>query len=250
MRVKTAFGLMAGLLLLCGAFAPGGRARAGNDNSATPWLEWDKGPADLDVSSYPQDQQQNYKLFITKCSLCHSPARALNAPFSTSKQWRAVVSKMQGKPGSGLNPKSAKAIFDFLVYESGHRPMGQIAESSASSLERTSSSTLTQKGITGSAPAGADIFQAKCVTCHASTARGNPAMAKAFGVDLSAMDLRSGAVRDLSDSQLAGIIRDGKAGKMPSWKGQLDEAQIKDVIAYLRSLGIADTGKERAPGAL
>ncbi len=92
----------------------------------------------------------------------------------------------------------------------------------------------------GAAPdptlAGAKVFQTNCVTCHAASATGNPAMASAFGVDVALMNLTSSRVRQLTDTQVTDIIRNGKAGKMPAWKGQLNDDQIADVVAYLRSL--------------
>jgi cytochrome c6 len=38
-----------------------------------------------------------------------------------------------------------------------------------------------------------------------------------------------------SDTDLVAATTDGK-GKMPAYKGKLSEAQIKDVIAYIRTL--------------
>jgi mono/diheme cytochrome c family protein len=39
-----------------------------------------------------------------------------------------------------------------------------------------------------------------------------------------------------SDARLIASTANGK-GKMPAYKGKLTDAQIKDVIAYMRTLG-------------
>jgi len=82
-------------------------------------MPYDKGPATIDVSSYTKKMQDIYKKdFQTKCSKCHTVARAVNAPYALSDEWKNYIRKMMKKPGSGINPASAKKIFNFLVYDS------------------------------------------------------------------------------------------------------------------------------------
>ena len=82
---------------------------------------WDKGPIEIDVSKYPQEQQENYKTFAVRCSKCHTLARAVNSPYALPEEWDPYVKKMQKKKRSGLNAKSAKKIIDFLIYDSSVR---------------------------------------------------------------------------------------------------------------------------------
>lgn len=77
----------------------------------------DRGPNFIDVSTYPPEMQQNYKLFEQKCSRCHTLARPINSEF-TGETWRKYVYKMMRKPGSGLTPKTAEPIIEFLIYDS------------------------------------------------------------------------------------------------------------------------------------
>ena len=80
----------------------------------------DKGPNFIDVSSYSAEMQKTYELFIRKCSRCHTVARPINRTFSAA-EWRKYVYKMMRKPGSGLTPKTAEAIIEFLIYDLEHR---------------------------------------------------------------------------------------------------------------------------------
>ena len=80
----------------------------------------DKGPNFIDVSSYPSKMQENYKLFEQKCSRCHTLARPINSEF-IGEEWRKYVYKMMRKPGSGLIPKTAEPIIQFLIYDSQTR---------------------------------------------------------------------------------------------------------------------------------
>ena len=80
----------------------------------------DKGPNFIDVSTYSPKMQEAYELFTRKCSRCHTVARPINSTFA-SEEWQGYVYKMMKKPGSGLTPKTADRIIEFLVYDSQHR---------------------------------------------------------------------------------------------------------------------------------
>ena len=84
----------------------------------------------------------------------------------------------------------------------------------------------------------AKIYAAKCASCHAKDARGNPAMAKVFKVEPEKLSLVSEASLAKTDADLIKVITDG-SGKMPSYKGKLTDAEIKDQIVYIRSLAPA-----------
>lgn len=91
---------------------------------------------------------------------------------------------------------------------------------------------------------GKALFGAKCATCHAKTAKGNPNMAKMYKVDLAAMDLVD-ATAKLTDADLTKIILAGK-GKMPAWKDKLKDAEIAAILGYVRSLTPAKTEASKA----
>ena len=80
----------------------------------------DKGPNFIDVAPYPPEMRANYKLFEQKCSRCHTLARPINSEFA-GETWRKYVYKMMRKPGSGLTPKTAEPIIQFLIYDSQTR---------------------------------------------------------------------------------------------------------------------------------
>ena len=79
---------------------------------------YDKGPATIDVSKYPADMQSGYKLFVTRCAKCHTPARAINCDFALDEEWERYVKRMMRKPGSGISPADGKKIFEFVTYDS------------------------------------------------------------------------------------------------------------------------------------
>jgi mono/diheme cytochrome c family protein len=80
--------------------------------------------------------------------------------------------------------------------------------------------------------AGAGLFKTKCAACHGPDGKGETAMGKANKL----RDLGSSDVQKQSDAELATIIEDGK-GKMPAYGKSLKPEQVKDLVAYIRSLG-------------
>jgi len=115
----------------------------------------DFGPDTIDVSAYPKNHQDGYKLLKVRCAQCHSAARPLNSRFvepdvakdkkeaavadlkksqpdlfkdGSSWQveasiWERYVKRMMAKPGCKIEKAEGKKIWEFLVYD-GKRKIG------------------------------------------------------------------------------------------------------------------------------
>lgn len=81
----------------------------------------DKGPATIDVSKYPAEQQANYRVFADKCAKCHTLARPINSSYALPDEWERYIKRMMRKPGSGISSGDGKKIFEFLKYDSQTR---------------------------------------------------------------------------------------------------------------------------------
>ncbi|HWP59696.1 MAG TPA: c-type cytochrome [Candidatus Acidoferrales bacterium] len=95
----------------------------------------------------------------------------------------------------------------------------------------------------GDAKAGKSKYEAMCVGCHGATGKGDgPA---ASSLNPKPADLSDPAyVQSLSDRYLFQIIKDGgskvnKSPLMPGWAGALNDQDIWNVIAYLKTLSKA-----------
>jgi len=77
----------------------------------------DNGPGTIDISSFPQEQQQSYAVFSTKCSKCHPLARPINSRFSAA-EWKRYMKRMIRRPNSGINEEQAAVIYQFLCFYS------------------------------------------------------------------------------------------------------------------------------------
>ena len=78
---------------------------------------------------------------------------------------------------------------------------------------------------------GADTYKAKCLMCHGADGLG----ATPAGKSLKVVSFKDPAAVKATDSDLAAIVKNGK-NKMPAYAGKLTDAQIKSVVAYVRTL--------------
>jgi len=89
---------------------------------------------------------------------------------------------------------------------------------------------------------GKAVTQVKCVGCHGEGGTGNGVMLQMLNVTTPPVPWTDKTrMAAFSDADLTKIITSGGAavGKppiMPAFKSQLSDAQIADVIAYIRSL--------------
>jgi copper transport protein len=94
---------------------------------------------------------------------------------------------------------------------------------------------------------GKALFSQNCVVCHGPSAKGDgPAAAS---LKRQPADLTGGHSLMHSDDDFAYWIENGIAGtEMPGFAGKLDSSQIRDVIAYVRSLQQTALAARDAPG--
>jgi hypothetical protein len=122
-----------------------------------PLFPNDFGPTRLDVSQYPARIQKDYRVFVQRCSQCHTLARAINSQYLqlTAKEqqtakveepelyqddkiwhvndsvWSGYIQNMHVKPGASLRhyPADIDQLTEFLVYDSKARKTGANRES-------------------------------------------------------------------------------------------------------------------------
>lgn len=95
--------------------------------------------------------------------------------------------------------------------------------------------TVVRAAATGDPTKGKDRYEQYCVVCHGPRGLGDGPMAKA--TTPPATRLTAPDVRNKTDQDLLAIIADGKSASMPAWRGILNDQELLDVMAYVRSLG-------------
>ena len=89
---------------------------------------------------------------------------------------------------------------------------------------------------------GKNLYGTYCSACHGEKGKGDGLAAK--GLPAKPADHTNGAVMNpLSDKYLFDVISKGgggvgKSGFMPPWGSSLSDKQIRDIVAYIRSIAI------------
>ena len=78
---------------------------------------------------------------------------------------------------------------------------------------------------------GADTYKVKCLMCHGADGQATTPAGKA----LKAASFKDPAAVKATDDELIAIVKNGK-NKMPAYAGKLTDAEIKAVVAHVRTL--------------
>jgi cytochrome c6 len=81
------------------------------------------------------------------------------------------------------------------------------------------------------AQSGESTFKSRCAMCHGADGQAASPMAKSMKIP----SVKSPDFKKLTESEMVADTTNGK-GKMPAYKGKLADAQIKEVVAYMRTL--------------
>jgi hypothetical protein len=127
--MKNSVTLTLGLILAAGATLLVRAADEQLDPATKARIDrFEKGPATVDVSKYPDPIKEDYEVFSEKCSQCHKLSRPINSDYALPEEWSRYVKRMMHKPGSGINAADGKKIYDFLVYDSSVRKKAMVDE--------------------------------------------------------------------------------------------------------------------------
>ena len=80
----------------------------------------DKGQTSLTFPPIRRKYRRPTKSLNANVAAATPLARPINSDFE-QEEWRTYVYKMMRKPGSGLTPKTAEPIIEFLIYDEEHR---------------------------------------------------------------------------------------------------------------------------------
>lgn len=93
--------------------------------------------------------------------------------------------------------------------------------------------TLAQAGFAAADDAGGkSIFTSKCAICHGPKGDGNSPIGKTLNVP----DFHSAQAQKMTEAEVKAVITNGK-NKMPAFKDTLSDAQIGQLVDYVRHLG-------------
>ena len=101
----------------------------------------------------------------------------------------------------------------------------------AAALSTASFAPLSSRPVVPTEPEAKAIYVAKCAKCHGSDGTGVEKYKKKGVKDFTDANWQ----KTRSNAQLTAAVKDGKGEVMPSWKAKLSDAEIKALVALVRS---------------
>jgi mono/diheme cytochrome c family protein len=177
----------------------------------------DKG-SNIDVSSYPAEVQNDYKVYRSRCSSCHSLGAVTRTLRAAPAQQQFWIDKMHAMPGTDFSDEDAKHILNFLSYDASHHAAGSEAEKAA-----------VDPKVTTAIAAGRQFYSDQnCNVCHKIAGEGGSG-----GPSLENVG------RKLTPDQLTQKMigmRSGSVSSMPPLPATTTGEQIQALVAFLSSL--------------
>jgi mono/diheme cytochrome c family protein len=135
--------------------------------------------------------------------------------------WRLFRSGRIPQRGLGIYLAGMTVVAALMVgagYSGGEMVLGSDTANAPSASDRPTSPPDQRTSVA----AGRPLFLKNCVHCHGADAHGDE------GPDLHNLEW--------TDEQIATRIRNGKKGQMTAFAGKFSPQQVRDVVAYLRTL--------------
>lgn len=176
------------------------------------------------LAADPEALKAGNRLFLQNCALCHgSNAKgAVGYPNLTDNDWlyggdaeNILLSIHNGRVGAmpawqkQLGESGVRAAAEYVLSISGNQNQYELDKAQVAQ--------------------GKSIFDANCVLCHGSDAKGLTAMG---GPNLTDDIWLFGGDRE----SIRATVRHGRSGVMPEWQTKLGNERIMLLAAYVRSL--------------
>ena len=160
-------------------------------------------------------------VLLEKCVRCHDLKTSLERP-RTPSDWVSTIGRMAGKPAP-FTPISEQDQWHVAAYLMAITPDPQTDAKDQHDGEiqvqtQTASEGLNKPSIQN----GHTLFAKNCAACHGANAQGGE------GPDLRSLKQ--------SDQSIISTIKGGIKGEMPSFGARFKDSELRDLVAYLRSL--------------
>jgi cbb3-type cytochrome c oxidase subunit III len=197
-------------------------------------------------------------IFATKCAACHQvsgagagpyPPLAANSDVTASDTASLILTVLNGRSGPiQVNGKTFSGAMPAWKDQLSSDEIAAVLTYIRSAWTNKAAVVTSEQVAAARNPtalSGAQIFVAKCVTCHQAGGQGTSAYPPLDGnPHVSAAEPKE-MIATIVNGRSGALTVNGTTynGKMPTWKGQLSNADIAAVATYIRS-----AWTNRAPG--
>jgi cbb3-type cytochrome c oxidase subunit III len=189
-------------------------------------------------------------IFVTKCAACHQasglgsgpyPPLAGNGDVTAADTSTIVATVLNGRSGPiQVNGKTFSGAMPAWKDQLTNDDIAAVLSYVRSAWSNKAAIVTADQVAVARNPqalTGAQIFAAKCATCHQANGQGTGAYPPLNGnPDVAAADPKA-MIATIVNGRSGTLTVNGTAynGKMPTWKGQLSNADIAAVATFVRS---------------
>jgi cbb3-type cytochrome c oxidase subunit III len=189
-------------------------------------------------------------LFATKCAACHQatglgggpyPPLAGNADVTAADTSNLILTVLNGRSGPiQVNGKTFSGAMPAWKDQFSDDDLAAVLTYVRSAWTNSAPAVTAPQVAAARNPkalSGAQIFAAKCATCHQAGGAGTAAYPPLAGnPHVGASDPKE-MIATIVNGRSGPLVVNGTTynGKMPTWKGQLSNADIAAVATYVRS---------------
>ncbi len=189
-------------------------------------------------------------IFASKCAACHQvngagagpyPPLAGNADVTSADTAGVIATVLNGRSGPiQVNGKTFSGAMPAWKDQLSNDDIAAVLTYVRSAwTNKAAAVTADQVAVARNpvASSGGQIFAAKCAACHQASGQGTGAYPPLAGnPDVVAADPK-GMIATIVNGRSGPLVVAGTTynGKMPTWKGQLSNADIAAVATYVRS---------------
>ncbi len=192
------------------------RSWGGEETSSIRTFEF---PTDL-YSFQPSEGQEIAQSY---CLICHSADYIYMQPAHSEEKWTAIVHKMKRVFGCPIPNDHIPTLVGYLVIQNDVDPWGLLTK-------EVQKDNLSLNRSMGNSNQGKEVYTTYCLNCHDTTGKGDGPIGQSLVPPAADLTI----IGEKSDKALLQIIRNGRPGTaMPSWKGDLSDQDILDVLSYI-----------------
>jgi len=189
-------------------------------------------------------------IFASKCAACHQvngagagpyPPLAGNADVTSADTATVIATVLNGRSGPiHVNGKTFSGAMPAWKDQLSNDDIAAVLTYVRSAWANKAAAVTADQVAVARNPvafSGRQIFAAKCAACHQASGQGSSAYPPLSGnPDVVAADPK-GMIATIVNGRSGPLVVNGTTynGKMPTWKGQLSNADIAAVATYVRS---------------
>jgi cbb3-type cytochrome c oxidase subunit III len=189
-------------------------------------------------------------IFASKCAACHQvggtglgpyPPLAGNSDVTAADTASLILTVLNGRSGPiQVNGKTFSGAMPAWKDQLSSDDIAAVVTYVRSAWTNRAPAVTTQQVAAARNPAalsGSQIFAARCATCHQASGQGTSAYPPLNGNPHVAAADPKGMIATIVNGRSGPLVVNGTTynGRMPTWKGQLSNADIAAVATYVRS---------------